>query len=271
MSLLRVENLTAGYGKNRIIDNISLEVSEGEIVGLLGPNGCGKSTLIKALCKGNSSEGNVTVCERDLKDFSEKELAKICSYVPQSSGLAIDISALEVVLMGFYPYLGLLERPDIKMKEKAGEMLQLVGLEKEVQTNYMELSEGQKRMCILARSLVADAKMLLLDEPDASLDFAIRNRLLTIIEKQVKEKETGVLLSLHDTNLALSCCDKIYLMKDGRLIHIVHPKEDSISEMEEKLQQIYGNVKLLEYKKEQEAFANSSKEDKTRNLVMVQA
>lgn len=261
MSLLQVDHLNAGYGKKNIIRDISLEVLEGQIVGILGPNGCGKSTMIKVLCKGITYSGNINLCNRNLKDMPEKELARICSYVPQNSGLSIDISAQEVVLMGFYPYLGLLDRPDGNMEEKAREMLERVGLKKEVHSNYMELSEGQKRMCILARSLVTDAKMLLLDEPDASLDFGVRNHILKMIEEMVMENKTGALLSLHDTSLALAYCDKIYLMKDGEMIGMLQPKMDAVTEMEANLQQIYGNVKLLEY----------SSENGTRKLVMVQA
>lgn len=261
MSLLKIEELKAGYGKKNIIHDIDLELTEGHLVGILGPNGCGKSTLIKALCKGISYQGNVSIGDQEIKEMSEKELAKLCSYVPQKSGLSIDISVLEVVLMGFYPYMGLLERPDKKMKEKACEILSQVGLEKEIYSNYMELSEGQKRLCILARSLVTDAKLLLMDEPDASLDFGVRNNLFKLILERVRDNQTGCLISLHDTNLALAYCDMIYLMKDGHLIGTIIPKEASISDMEQKLQSLYGSVKLLEYENE----------DGTKKLVMVQA
>lgn len=261
MSLLHIEELKAGYGKKSIINDISLEIKEGQIVGILGPNGCGKSTLIKALCKGIPSEGVVRICEQDAKALTEKELAKLCAYVPQSSGISIDISALEVVLMGFYPYMGLLERPNAQMKQKACELLNSLGLEKEIDSNYLELSEGQKRMCILARSLVTDSKLFLMDEPDASLDFNVRNHLLQRIKKQVKDGEAGALLSLHDTDLALLFCDKIHLMRDGVFIDVIKPQEDLLQDMEQKLQRVYGNIRLLEYQNE----------NGTRKIVMVHA
>lgn len=261
MSLLKVEELKAGYGKKNIINDISVEVLDGQIAGLLGPNGCGKSTMIKALCKGINYQGTVRICGRDVKEMTEKELSKICSYVPQKSGLSIEISVLDVLLMGFYPYLRLFERPNRKMKERAKEVLVRMGLEKEIESNYMELSEGQKRMCILARSLVSDAKLLLMDEPDASLDFGIKNHLMQIISERAKVNKTGLLLSLHDVDLALSYCDKLYLMRDGRIIEMINPRDDSISDMECKLKEVYGNVRLLEH----------FNENKTRKLVMVQS
>lgn len=281
MSLLQVESLQAGYGKKNIIYDISLTLSEGQIVGLLGPNGCGKSTMIKALCKGLSYQGKVSVCEQDIKEMSEKELAKICSYVPQKSGLSIDISALEVVLMGFYPHLRLLEKPNKAMKEKACEILAQVGLEKEIYSNYMELSEGQKRMCILARSLVSDAKLLVMDEPDASLDFGVRKHVMQMISTRVEDYNSGALVSLHDTDLALAYCHKIYLMKGGNMIHSINPKEDAISDMEQKLRELYGDIRLIEYgnmdeeveeiESQKSSMNKNENMIKARKLVMVQS
>lgn len=261
MSLLQVEALQAGYGKKNIIQDISLKVDAGKIVGILGTNGCGKSTLIKAVCKGISFQGIVCVNGNDVKKMSERELARVCSYMPQKSGLAIDISVLEVVLMGFYPYLDILERPNSRMREQACEMLACVGFTKDISSNYMELSEGQKRLCILARSLVAETKLLIMDEPDASLDFGIRNRLMQIIKERVDSNETGVLLTLHDTDLALSNCDEIYLMKEGRIVNKIIPCEEALSDMEQKLSKLYGRVRIQEY------FSEAG----TRKLIMLQA
>ena len=279
MSLLKAEALQSGYGKKNVIHDISVELLEGQIQGILGPNGCGKSTMIKALCRGIPYQGAVSICGRDIKKMTEKELAKLCTYVPQRSGLAIDISVLEVVLMGFYPHLGLLERPNKSMRKKACEILAQVGLEDAIYSNYMELSEGQKHMCILARSLVSDAKLLIMDEPDASLDFGVRNHVMQMILTQVKENNSGVLLSLHDTDLALMYCDKIYLMKDGRIIHSIKPQQDNISEMEEKLRELYGSIRLLDYgnidkkidENLNEKFDKNGIEKQERKLVMVQA
>lgn len=250
MSLLQVEALKAGYGKKTIIQDVSMHLQTGQLACLLGPNGCGKSTLIKALCKGISYQGSVKVCDQDIKDMTEKELSKLCTYVPQSSGLLIDISALEVVLMGFYPYLDLLQRPDKQMRELAQDMLERVGLKNKMHSNYMELSEGQKRMCILARSLVSDAKLLLMDEPDASLDFGVRNQLLQIIQKRVQNDKAGAMIALHDTDLALAYCQSIYLMQNGYIVGEIHPQEDSIAVMQQKLSSLYGNIKLLAYENE---------------------
>jgi len=261
MNLLQIEGLCAGYGKIKCVQNVSMQISEGKLVGILGPNGCGKSTLLKALCKGIPYSGTVTIAERNLRDYSEQQLARICAYVPQRSGLSIDISALEVVMMGFQPYLRLLETPSLEMKERAKEILSQVGLEGQMTSNYMELSEGQKRLCVLARALVADVSLLLMDEPDAALDFNMRNTLVHLVGERVRNQQGGALIAVHDTNLALAHCDQIYLMTDGKFEHVICPKEDSLKDMESKLSEIYGAIRLLPY----------NKENGEQKLVMVQA
>lgn len=247
MSILSVEDLSAGYGKKEIVSGITLTVKKGQIAGILGPNGCGKSTFLKALCKGISYRGKIMVENQDIHDLSEKKYAKFCSYVPQRSGLSIEISTLEVVLMGFHPYLGLLESPGKDMRKKATEMLSQVGLLEYINTNYMELSEGQKRLCILARSLVADAKLYLLDEPDAALDFQMRDRVLQLVVQKVNAMQGGALCTLHDASLALSYCDCLYLMKQGEIVGAIFPGKDTITDMEQNLSKLYGPVRLVEH------------------------
>lgn len=252
MNLLQVEKLNAGYGKKQIIHDFSMDINAGQIVGILGPNGCGKSTLIKALCKSIPYEGKILIDGQDVRDLSVKKMAQICSYVPQRSGLSVDISVYDAVMMGFQPYLKLLENPVKEMHDKACEIIAQIGLKEQMMDNYMELSEGQKRLCILARSLISDAKLMLMDEPDGALDFGIRNHLLQMVSHKIENGQRGVLITLHDVNLALSYCDSIYLMKEGRLAGVMNPNADSAEEMEEKLSLLYGSVRLIDYAKEHE-------------------
>ena len=247
MNLLQVEKLNAGYGKRQIVHDFSMEINAGQIVGVLGPNGCGKSTLIKAVCKSIPYKGEILIDGRSVRDLSVKELAKICSYVPQQSGLSVDISVYDAVMMGFQPYLKLLESPGKEMHERACKIIAQIGLKEQMMDNYMELSEGQKRLCILARSLVSDAKLMLMDEPDGALDFGIRNQLLQMVSGKIKKYQGGMLITLHDVNLALSYCDSIYLMKEGKLAGVMNPKSDLVEEMEEKLSGLYGRVRLIDY------------------------
>lgn len=251
MSYFKVTDLTVGYGGKMIVNDVSFAVERGELTGILGANGSGKTTFLKAICNILPHEG---MCEMHkaqgmtkLESLSAKELARLCSYIPQRSGISIDISVLDVVLMGCNPKLGILERPNKEMRERASEILKIVGLPGKEEMNYQFLSEGQKQLCILARTLMQDAKLLLLDEPESSLDLRYRYHMLEILRKSLKEGESSAVVALHDPALALNYCDRLLLFSEGRIVGEMIPAKDSPEEMERKLMQIYGPVSLHRY------------------------
>ena len=244
MSYFTIENLAAGYGKKQIVRNVSLSLERGRLLGLLGANGSGKTTLLKSICGILPHSGTCTLDGVSLEGLSAREIAKKCSYIPQRSGISIDISALDVVLMGFNPRLGLLEHPGKEMHERAVDALKRAGLSGMEQTNYLHLSEGQKQLCILARTLVTDSRLLLLDEPESALDFRFRFRTLEIIREWVQTGSRCGIVALHDPMLALNFCDELLLLKDGRRIGLLRPETDPIEEMEAMLSEIYGPISL---------------------------
>lgn len=244
MSFFSVNHLHAGYGKKNILSDISFSLDKGHILGVLGANGCGKTTLLKCLCGILPHGGECTLLGESLEALSAKQIAQRCSYIPQRSGIAIDISALDVVLMGFNPKLRLLEHPSEEMKQRSKEALALVGLEGRENENYLSLSEGQKQLCILARTLVSDANLLLLDEPESALDFRFRYQTLAMIRDWVAKNQRGAVVTLHDGALALNYCDELLLLSDGSVLGIVRPKTDAMEKTEEMLSRIYGSVSL---------------------------
>ena len=244
MSHLSVKRISAGYGKNNVIANISFDLDAGTLMGIIGANGSGKTTLLKALCGILQHQGSCTLEGTVLEELSAKQLAKLVSYIPQRSGISIDISALDVVLMGFNPKLGLLEHPTRKMKDTAMQALEQVGLAGKEETNYLHLSEGQKQLCILARTLVSDSKLLLLDEPESALDFRFRHQMLSLLHSWVASRERSAIVTLHDPVLALNFCDKLLLLSDGGVLDIIAPKSDPLDEMEQVLRKVYGPISL---------------------------
>ena len=132
----------------------------------------------------------------------------------------------------------------MEMKEKAINMIGLVGLSGKEHMNYLHLSEGQKQLCILARTLVADSKLLLLDEPESALDFHFRYQMLSLIRGWNKETHSTALVSLHDPMLALNNCDRLLLLADGHIFSTISPQTDTLASMEEKLCHIYGDISL---------------------------
>ena len=244
MTFFTVTDLCASYGKKQILSNVSFQVSDSQTIGILGANGSGKTTLLKAICGIIPHTGICQLNEDILENKNPKQLAKLCSYIPQRSGISIDISVLDTVLMGFHPYLNFLEHPSLEMKEKAIRLIHLVGLAGKEHMNYLHLSEGQKQLCILARTLVTDSKLLLLDEPESALDFHFRYQMLKLIRNWNRDSSSTSLISLHDPMLALNCCDQLLLLSKGHIAATIHPQTDSLSSMEEKLCQLYKDISL---------------------------
>ena len=146
--------------------------------------------------------------------------------------------------MGFNPWLGLLERPTAAMKEEARRALRLVGLGGREENNYLTLSEGQKQLCILARTLCGKAKLLLLDEPESALDFQFRYRMLEILQNWLSDSGKAALVTLHDPYLALNHCDRLLLLSERKILGTICPRTDPLGQMEKLLEQIYGAVSL---------------------------
>lgn len=269
---LIVKNFSAGYGiqkkndSHAVVKNVSFSLDIGTLTALVGANGCGKSTLLKGLCKLIPSSGNVLFNHSlpqnapdhqkttdthfaetilNLHQLSTRQLARLISYIPQRSGITVSLSVLDVVMMGFHPYLRLLESPGKAHHERALDALETVGLASKKEQDFLTLSEGQKQLCILARTLVQDTRLLLLDEPDSALDFSNRQLLLQTVQEIIYTRQKTGLLVLHDINLALDYCDQLLLMKDGEIIRTLYPKIDSEKTLSEALSEICGNVKVF--------------------------
>lgn len=244
MSFFSAVNITAGYDKKPVLQNISFELDKGCMMGILGANGSGKTTLLKAICGILPHEGSCVLEGDLLESLSVRQTAKLCSYIPQRSGISIDISVLDVVLMGFNPQLGLLEHPSKSMQTAALQALEQVGLGKKAHLNYQHLSEGQKQLCILARTLVAESKLLLLDEPESALDFRFRYQILELLRNWITKRQTSAIVTLHDPMLALNYCETLLILSEGRVLGTIHPRTDSLESMEQMLCNIYGTVSL---------------------------
>lgn len=244
MSFFSTNHITAGYGNGHVVEDVSFELPQGCLMGVLGANGSGKTTMLKAICGILPHEGTCLLEGSRLESLSVRQMAKLCSYIPQRSGISIDISVLDVVLMGFNPHLGLLAHPTKPMQTAALQALTQVGLGEKAHMNYLHLSEGQKQLCILARTLVAGSKLLLLDEPESALDFRYRYRILALLRNWVHDTKSSAIVTLHDPVLALNYCEGLLLLANGRVLGVIHPKTDSIETMELMLSKIYGNISL---------------------------
>ena len=244
MNFFDVRQLSAGYGKTMVLQDISFSLEPGCLMGILGANGCGKTTLMKAICGIVSHEGACRLDGMVLETLSARQIAKRLSYIPQRSGISIDMTVLDVVLMGFNPQLGLLEHPSKAMVAEAEAALAQVGLPDMGDNNFLNLSEGQKQLCILARTIVSGSRLLLLDEPESALDFRHRYRMLDLVRSWVGKTNGGAVVTLHDPVLALNRCARLMVLKDGGVLDILCPFQDPLAKMEQVLGEVYGPVSL---------------------------
>ncbi len=246
MSFFECKDVKFSYGKKEVLRGVSFQAEEGELVGVLGANGSGKTTLLKTICRIYRAEGEIKLLGESIKDKRDREIARLVSYIPQRSGIDVSISALDVVLMGFNAEMGILSSYTKKRRAMAEAALSEVGASHFAHRDYQSLSEGEKQLCIIARSFVSGSKLYLLDEPESSLDFANRNKVMDIISRKVKESGKAALVCLHEPSVALQYCDRLVLIGQGKCIAQLKPKTDDISKMEEALCQIYGEISLVD-------------------------
>lgn len=244
MSFCLADRLSAGYGGRTVVKEVSFSLPAGSVTGILGCNGSGKSTLLKAMCGILPHRGSCVLQGRALEGLSPRALARLCGYVPQRSGLTIELPVLDVVQMAFNPVLGLLERPSGAMTERARRALAQVGLEGREEEGYQTLSEGQKQLCVLARALAGDGSLLLLDEPESALDVPHCSRMMELLRRWAGQGGRAVLAALHDPGLALSGCNQLVLLKEGQVCGLLRPAQDALEDMERQLERIYGAVTL---------------------------
>ena len=246
--LLKVENVSCGYLHREVVHNASLSVAPGEFCALLGLNGCGKTTLMKAVCGLLPvHHGKCLVDGVDCTRYNERQRALMMSYIPQRGSLISGKTVLEVVLMGFNARLHLLDSPGKIHREKAMAALERLGMSHLADRDYAILSEGQKQVIILARTMVQDTPVMLMDEPDSALDFVNRNLVLGKIREVLHAQNRAGLITLHDPNFALAYCDSLILMQEGNIIQRITLKDATLEQIQEALSRIYGQIRILQY------------------------
>ena len=246
--LLRAERLSAGYGRGDVVHEVSFKVRPGELCALLGGNGSGKTTLLRAVCALLPSKGRLILGERPLSGLSRRERARRVGYLAQGGRMVLCLEALDVVMMGLNPVLGLLEAPGQVHRRRAMEVLDWVGAAHLAHVPFQTLSQGQKQLTLLARTLVCAPELLVLDEPDSALDFQNRGRIMGLLKDYLQGGERGVLLCSHDVNAALAHAHRLLLMKDGALVHDLKLEGLGQEELEKALRDVYGPVEVLRHK-----------------------
>jgi len=217
--MLRAESVSFGYDGGFTLTDASVAIAAGSLTGLLGPNGCGKTTLLKLLCGVlRPRTGRVTLGDRVLTSMTRRELARHVAVVPQETHPAFDYTVMEMVLMGRHPHLSAfqLEGPaDFEISHRA---LDATGTRHLAGRNYTTLSGGEKQRVVIASALAQSTEVLLLDEPTASLDLRYQLDIASLLARLNHDGHVTMVLATHDLNLAASLCERLVVMRDGRIL-----------------------------------------------------
>jgi len=223
---IKIENLFFSYNDNNILENINLEFKRGNMYALLGRNGSGKTTLIKLILGMlTAKRGLICIEGKNSKKIVTKELSKLIAYVPQSEEAIYGIKVIELVVMGRNPYLNLFDMPSCKEYELAQKALEDLGIGHLSQKNYCEISGGERQLVLIARALVQNTKYILMDEPISNLDIRNQHDVLEKIKNIAKNFNIGIVISIHDPNLAMRYCNRAVLLSGAKVIHIGKTEE----------------------------------------------
>ena len=215
---LEARDLHFGYRGRMILEGASVAVRGGELVALLGPNGAGKSTLLRLLLGLLvPSSGAVTINGVAMQQLSGRERARHVAYVPQTHVTPFPYTVREVVLLGRLPSSGLLRAPSKADTAVVGEMLELLSIGHLADRIYTEISGGERQLTLIARALAQQTRVLVMDEPMASLDFGYQTRLASHL-RRLAASGYAVVMSTHDPRFARISATRVALLKGGRIV-----------------------------------------------------
>jgi len=224
--VLQTAKLAVGYGDRTVVGEINLQAAKGQLICLLGPNGSGKSTILRCLAGLLAPlKGTVYLKGRPLSALEARSLARTLAVVLTERPSPGQVTVFELAAMGRYPYTGFLGRLSRDDLAKTWEALHLVNAHELAGRYFGELSDGEKQKVLLARALVQDPEVIVLDEPTSHLDVKHRLEVMAILRKLSRAKGITVILSLHEVDLALKYCDLALLVKEGKILAWGPPEE----------------------------------------------
>lgn len=237
--LLEIEQISYRYRPHAdpVLQDLSMSIEKGTVNTILGPNGAGKSTLLD-ICLGwkEPEAGRILLDQKEIRSFTRRQMGRWMSLVPQDEQVRFDYTVLEYLLLGRAPYLSQLEMPGAEDVDIARASLQKVGLLQLQERPASKLSGGEHQLLMIARALVQEPQILILDEPTSRLDPGNRQRVVSLLKSLLNHGVT-ILFTTHDPTLAADISTHALLLKQGRVIH-AGPEEEVLTG--EHLSELYG-------------------------------
>jgi len=225
-SLLKVDNLSCGYGTNPLLNNLNFDIKAGELICLMGPNGCGKTTLLKSI--GGLKEplsGDIFIEGKNIKELSARERSRNISYLLTNKISIPEVSVMELLKIGRAPhnnFLGRLGVSDFLVLQRVLNELNINDLSDK---KFDELSDGQKQKVLLARTLIQDTPIVILDEPTTFLDISKKMEVIKILKNYCHEYNKAIIFSSHDWDLVLEMANKTWIFKEGEALIQTTPED----------------------------------------------
>ncbi|NLL95006.1 MAG: ABC transporter ATP-binding protein [Thermoplasmatales archaeon] len=224
-TVLRVHNLVFGYTEKNTLEGVDIDAKKGEFVALVGPNGSGKTTMMRCINKIlRQREGTVEITGKDTKGLTLDEISRLCTTVPATTPLGFSLSTKEFVTLGRSPYAKTWmweSDEDVEIVEKA---MWDFGILHFSERRLDELSSGERARALLAKGVVQQPKLMMVDEPSAHLDIKYKIQVMQML-KSLAENGITVLMASHDINLVTAYCDKVLLLHGGRIVDYGTPAE----------------------------------------------
>jgi iron complex transport system ATP-binding protein len=238
MKKLETRDLMCAYNGHPVLEDLCVQAHPAEVLGLIGPNGVGKSTLLRAMARlMEPKRGKVLLADQDVWHASPREVARQLAMAPQASGMAWAITVEHAVSLGRAPHRGWLLPYTVQDRMATEQALEQAGLSQLRHRLLTELSGGEQQRVVLARVLAQEPQVLLLDEPTSHLDLKYQSGILGLVRQLAHQRSLTVVVSLHDLNLAALYADRLALLAEGRLLAVGSPAEVLTPE---RLSQVYG-------------------------------
>ena len=218
-NIIEGQNIRFSYDGLEVIKGVNLSIDQGRVVGLLGANGVGKSTLLKLLAGILSTRhGNILYKGKELKDLPKREISKRIAYVPQSPTFGFPFTVSEIIKMGRAPYQGRFEFENDRDNELAFHAMETVGITHLRDRLVSEISGGEKQLTSFARALAQEPELMVLDEPATFLDMRHKTEILRLLLQLKNERNISIIAATHDVFSALFYFDKLIILKDGEML-----------------------------------------------------